>query len=318
MAAKTRGGLGKGLGALLQDNSSNVSPTHDKDSVQEIPVNEIQANRYQPRRDFDEAALEELKVSIRSYGILQPVLVRKLPKGGYELIAGERRLRAARQENIQSIPAIIREFNDAQISEIALIENIQREDLNVLDEALAYERLIKDFNHTQETLARKLGRSRSHIANILRLLKLAPKVQEFVSNGSLSMGQAKPLLALEDQELQYAAAEKIQTEELSSRQSEALVKRLLKESPEENHNAQENAEREQIPYIREAEDKLTEYLGTQVKITTGKKRNRIQIDFYSEDDLSRILENLIKSSEDSRQIMINKLRKASNQNNFTV
>ena len=315
MAGKTRGGLGKGLGALLQDNAS-VSRVSDKDLVQEISVDDIQANRYQPRHDFDEISLRELEESIRSYGILQPILVRKLPQDGYELIAGERRLRAARQANQKSIPAIVREFNDAQISEIALIENIQREDLNVLDEARAYERLMKDFNHTQETLANKLGRSRSHIANILRLLKLSPKVQEFISNGILSMGQAKPLLALDDPELQLAAAEKIQNEELSSRQAEALVKRMLKTSPEPEQK--ENVSNDQAPYLREAEDKLTEFLGTQVKITPGKRKSRIQIDFYSEEDLTRILESLIKSSEDAKQIMINKLRSVSRQKNFTV
>lgn len=315
MASKTRGGLGKGLGALLQDNTSTAKVSN-KDLVQEIPVDDIQANRYQPRHEFDEISLRELEESIRSYGILQPILVRKLPKDGYELIAGERRLRAARQASKKSIPAIVREFNDEQISEIALIENIQREDLNVLDEARAYERLMKEFNHTQETLARKLGRSRSHIANILRLLNLSPKVQECLSNGILSMGQAKPLLALDDPELQWAAAEKIQIEELSSRQAEALVKRMLRTSPEDEQK--ETVSNNQAPYLREAEDKLTEYLGTQVKITPGKRKSRIQIDFYSDEDLTRILETLIKSSEDSKQTMLNKLRAVSKQKNFTV
>lgn len=321
MASKARGGLGKGLGALLQNNTLVAAP--HQDGVQEISVDEIQANRYQPRQDFDEAALGDLEESIRSYGVLQPILVRKLPQNGYELIAGERRLRAARQANIQNIPAIVREFNDAQISEIALIENIQREDLNVLEEARAYERLMKEFQYTQETVAKNLGRSRSHIANTLRLLKLAPKVQEYVANGSLSMGQARPLLALENQEQQCEAADKIQEEGLSARQSEALVKRLLNSkeegtTEEKQEATSETSEQEQALYLREAEDKLTEYLGTQVKITPGKRKSRIQIDFYSEEDLSRILESLMKSSADAKQRMIEELRKASLSKKFTV
>ena len=318
MASKAHGGLGKGLGALLQDNSSIVS---NRDAVQEISVDEIQANRYQPRQDFDEKALEELEESIRAYGVLQPVLVRKLPQDGYELIAGERRLRAARQADIRTIPAIVREFNDAQISEIALIENVQREDLNVLEEAKAYHRLLKEFGHTQETLSQKIGRSRSHVANILRLLNLAPRVQDYVANGSLSMGQARPLLALESQEQQCEAAEKIQAEELSARQAEALVKRLLDSSRGQEKQTEESTEeqkQDQALYLREAENKLTEYLGTQVKIMSGKRKSRIQIDFYSEDDLSRILDSLMKSSADAKQRMIEELRKASLSKNFTV
>ena len=319
MASKARGGLGKGLGALLQNNTLAVP---NQDAVQEISVDEIQANRYQPRQDFDEKALEELEESIRVYGVLQPVLVRKLPQNGYELIAGERRLRAARQAEIRTIPAIVREFNDAQISEIALIENVQREDLNVMEEAKAYDRLLKEFGHTQETLSKKIGRSRSHVANILRLLNLAPAVQNYVANGSLSMGQARPLLALENQEQQCKAAEKIQEEELSARQAEALVKRLLDSSgkQEEKKTEKKDEIQKQDPelYIREAEDQLTEYLGTQVKITTGKRKSRIQIDFYSEEDLSRILDNLMQSSADAKQKMIEELRKASLSKNFTV
>ncbi len=320
MPAKSHGGLGKGLGALLQDNKPPVRAEVSQEAVQEIPVDEIQSNRYQPRQDFDEEALGELEESIRSYGVLQPILVRRLPHEGYELIAGERRLRAARQAGIKEIPAILREFNDVQISEIALIENIQRENLNVLEEARAYERLMRDFRHTQETLAGKLGRSRSHIANTLRLLKLAPKVQEYVAEGRLSMGQARPLLALEDQEVQWRAAEKIQEEGLSARQCETLVKRLLNapESQDEEREKPKEQVRETSLYLREAEDKLTEYLGTQVKIMPGRRKSRIQIDFYSEEDLSRILESLMKDAADSKKKMIEELRRVSQNGTFTV
>lgn len=318
MASKARGGLGMGLGALLQNNVTEVSVSN-QDTVQEIAVGEIQANRYQPRQDFDEAALAELEESIRSYGVLQPILVRRLPQKGYELIAGERRLRAARQADIKNIPAIVREFNDAQISEIALIENIQREDLNVLEEARAYERLMKEFQHTQETLAKKLGRSRSHIANILRLLKLAPQVQDYVANGSLSMGQARPLLALENREQQCEAADRIQSEGLSARQAEALVKRILHDTEGKiSTGKKEPPGEDPALYLREAENKLTEYLGTQVKITSGKRKSRIQIDFYSEEDLSRILESLMKSSMNEKQRMIDELRRVSKSGKFTV
>ncbi len=320
MPVKSHGGLGKGLGALLQDNKPPVRDDVSQDAVQEIPVDEIQANRYQPRQDFDEGALGELEESIRSYGVLQPILVRRLPHEGYELIAGERRLRAARQAGIQKIPAILREFNDIQISEIALIENIQREDLNVLEEARAYARLMGEFHHTQETLAKKLGRSRSHIANTMRLLKLAPKVQDDVAEGRLSMGQARPLLALEDPAVQCSAAEKILEEGLSARQSEALVKRLLNSEETRDEVREEQAEepQDQSLYLREAEDKLTEYLGTQVKIMPGKRKSRIQIDFYSEEDLSRILENLMKDAVNSKQKKIEELRRVSKLGNFTV
>ena len=320
MANKNHGGLGKGLGALLQNTQleSVASSASAEDAIQKIPVKEIQANRYQPRQEFDESAMEELSESIRSYGVLQPVLVRKLPQGGYELIAGERRLRAARQADVAEIPAIVRELNDAQISEVALIENVQREDLNIMEEAQAYERLMKDFGHTQEALAKKIGRSRSHIANILRMLRLAPEVQAYVANGMLSMGQAKPLLALESFERQIEAADIIQSRELSSRQSEALVKRMLAEPQAEAEGDGKDAE-DQAIYVREAEDRLTEILGTQVKIIPGKKKNRIQIDFYSEEDLSRIVESLTaKRPAMSKDERIEALRRFSSSKNFNV
>ena len=217
----SKGGLGKGLNALLKD--TKMTPA--KDRVQEIPVAKICANRYQPRQEFDESALEELKESVKRIGILQPLLVRKLPSGSFELIAGERRLRAAKLAGLETVPAMIREYSDAQISEIALIENIQRENLNAMEEAQAYSQLMKDFGLTQEEIAVKIGRSRSHIANFLRLLKLEPQVQNYVANGTLSMGQVKPLISLEQPAWQREAAEYIQLHDLSARQCEQLVKK---------------------------------------------------------------------------------------------
>lgn len=316
MASKGHGGLGKGLGALM----GNTKLTPARDRVQEISVEEIRPNRYQPRQDFDEAALENLKDSVKRIGIIEPLLVRRLPEQGYELIAGERRLRAAKLAGIRMVPAIIREYNDAEISEIALIENIQREDLNALEEAKAYDRLMKEFGLTQDIMAKKIGRSRSHIANFLRLLKLEPHVQDYVANGALSMGQAKPLLGLENQSLQREAAEYIQSEDLSARQSEHLVRKLQadpeylhQKSPEEKKTASD-----QDVHLTAAVEKLTHLLGTQVRIHPGKKKSRIEIEFYSPEDLERIMGTILTSQQDVTQQKIDALRKVSLTGKFTV
>lgn len=304
MVSKGHGGLGKGLGALLK----NREITPAKDQVQEIAANEIRANRYQPRQNFDEAALEDLSESIRQYGILQPLIVRRLPEKGYELIAGERRLRAARKAGLEKVPALVREYNDAEISEIALIENIQRENLNIIEEAEAYAFLMQNFQLTQEMLAKKVGRSRPHIANSLRLLELAEPVQDKLVAGELLMGQARPLLALKDEALQVKAAAHILAEHLSSRQAEELVRRLLDDpayldaeagGPEdETAEAQETQEVQQDAFYQDAVGRLNEYLGTKVRIRPGKKKSRIEIEFYSEDDLERLLE-LLEGQKDS-------------------
>lgn len=304
MVSKGHGGLGKGLGALLK----NREITPAKDQVQEIAADEIRANRYQPRQNFDEAALEDLSESIRQYGILQPLIVRRLPEKGYELIAGERRLRAARKAGLEKVPALVREYNDAEISEIALIENIQRENLNIIEEAEAYAFLMQNFQLTQEMLAKKVGRSRPHIANSLRLLELAEPVQDKLIAGELLMGQARPLLALKDEALQVKAAEHILAEHLSSRQAEELVRCLLDDpayldaeagGPEdETAEAQETQEAQQDAFYQDAVGRLNEYLGTKVRIRPGKKKSRIEIEFYSEDDLERLLE-LLEGQKDS-------------------
>lgn len=304
MVSKGHGGLGKGLGALLK----NREITPAKDQVQEIAADEIRANRYQPRQNFDEAALEDLSESIRQYGILQPLIVRRLPEKGYELIAGERRLRAARKAGLEKVPALVREYNDAEISEIALIENIQRENLNIIEEAEAYAFLMQNFQLTQEMLAKKVGRSRPHIANSLRLLELAEPVQDKLVAGELLMGQARPLLALKDEALQVKASEHILAEHLSSRQAEELVRCLLDNpayldaeagGPEdETAEAQETQEAQQDAFYQDAVGRLNEYLGTKVRIRPGKKKSRIEIEFYSEDDLERLLE-LLEGQKDS-------------------
>ena len=314
-----KGGLGKGLGAfgLVK---AQVEP-EKKEKSQSVSIAAIKPNRYQPRMEFDESALEELKESVKEFGVLQPLLVRKLPEGGYELIAGERRLRAAKLAGLAEVPVDVREFNNEEIAQIALIENIQRENLNAMEEAKAYERLMKEFKLTQETVAKKVGRSRSHIANFLRLLNLAEQVQAYVANGSLSMGQAKPLLALEDKDLQLEAADYIQSRELSARQSEQLVKKLLENPALLSEQAGEKTAKEkptQDIFIREAVDKLTQMFGTQVRIQTGKKKSKLEIEFYSNEDLERIMGTMLERQQSTKQAKMDALRQFSQTGKFTV
>ena len=315
-----QGGLGKGLGALL-GNPKPVSESAAVEKAHKIAITAIQPNRYQPRMEFDESALEELKDSVKEFGVLQPLLVRKVAENRYELIAGERRLRAAKLAGLTEVPVEVREYNNEEIAQIALIENIQRENLNAMEEAKAYERLMKEFNLTQETVAKKVGRSRSHIANFLRLLSLAEQVQAYVANGSLSMGQAKPLLALENQDLQLEAADYIQSKELSARQSEQLVKKLL-ENPDllHEHNGEQSAKEkpEQDVFIRDAVDKLTQMFGTQVRIQTGKKKSKLEIEFYSPEDLERIMGTMLEKQQNTKQAKMDALRQFSQTGKFTV
>ena len=334
------GGLGgQGLGALF-GGSAHVAAgaaVPEKDRVQELAVADIRANRYQPRTDFDEAALEDLKASVEAYGVLQPVLVRRLPEseGGYELIAGERRLRAAKLAGLEKVPAIVREYSDAETSEIALIENLQREDLNPMEEARAYQSLIGSFGLTQDEISKKVGRSRSHIANFLRLQKLDEKVQDYVASGTLSMGQARPLVALESHELQRKAADYIQEHELTARGCEALVRKLAEDPTSLDAAEGENGGPQTAtsadggtPELRATVDRLTQYFGTQVKIKRGKKKGKIEIDYYGDEDLERILELLhggadkagARNAEDAeaeKQKKIEALRRVSTQG-FTV
>jgi len=314
-----QGGLGKGLGALL-GTPKPVSENVSAEKAHKIAIEAIQPNRYQPRLEFDESALEELKDSVKEFGVLQPLLVRKVAENHYELIAGERRLRAAKLAGLTEVPVEVREYNNEEIAQIALIENIQRENLNAMEEAKAYERLMKEFKLTQETVAKKVGRSRSHIANFLRLLNLAEQVQAYVANGSLSMGQAKPLLALENKDLQLEAADYIQSKELSARQSEQLVKKLL-ENPQLFHEqAGEKPEKVkpvQNIFIRDAVDTLKEMFGTQVRIQSGKKKGKLEIEFYSPEDLERIMGTLLDQTN-AKQVKKDAQQQSVQMGKFTV
>ena len=307
--------------AIEDDEASDVIPKEMNGiAVQQIPLHEIQANRYQPRHEFDESALEELKESIVQHGVLQPILVRQLPAGkGYELVAGERRFRASRLAGLETVPALVRPLSDAASTEIALIENLQREDLNAIEEANAYRNLLQNFGLTQEALAERVGRSRSHITNMMRLLKLDVHVQEYLANGSLSMGQARPLVVLTNAALQREAADIIMARECSARQAEELVKRLQKNAEEkaEAKEAESPGETEKI-FLREAEDKLKMFFGTQVRIRSRGKKNRIEIDFSSEEDLNRILDSLLEKKSRLLEDKKAALRQFSAGERFTV
>lgn len=278
-------GLGRGLDALF----SGSQAVEAEPLVTTIPITQIIPNKFQPRRVFDEAALLELVSSISQYGILQPLVVRKSNKL-YELVAGERRWRASQQAGLKEIPVIIKEYTDREMTEIALIENIQREDLNAIEEALAYRRLMDDFQLTQEEVAKRIGRSRSVIANMVRLLNLHPSVQDYVSRGTLSMGQSRPLLGLETLELQLEAAEMIIEDNLSARDAEELVKRLSDKRKEVKQNTKINEVKNF--FVVEAEDRLKMILGTQVRIKPGKLKSKIEIEFSSSEDLDRIIDVL--------------------------
>ncbi len=319
--AKGKGGLGRGLGALIkkspEEKSKETTATasaSDEAQVKEIPVDQIQPNRAQPRKTFDEASLEELAESIRYYGVLQPLLVRMLPDGKYELVAGERRLRAAKMAGLHTVPVLIRKYTLEQMTEIALIENVQRENLNAVEEARAYQLLMQKFGLTQEQLAERIGRSRSHIANFLRLMRLPERVQESLVEEALTMGQAKPLLTLEKEELMQEAADFIIDHNLSTRDAESLVARLQKD-PDlfKPKHLKEPVTTERV-FITDVEDRLKLVFGSPVRIAWGQKKCKIEISFKTQEDLDRIVEAvdaLTKQHEDKVEFTKKKLREVS-------
>lgn len=275
--------LGKGLGALISptaiSSTQSISAT-DTGSVHQIPIAHIKPNKYQPRFDFKEDKLNELISSIREKGVVQPVLVRKVASG-YELIAGERRMRAAQKIGLEKIPAIIKDVNDLDMLELALIENIQRDDLNPIEEARSYEKFITEFNFTQEKIAQVIGKDRTTIANMLRLLTLPDKVQNFLLKGSLTTGHAKAILGLPASEDQVRVANVVVKKNLSVRETESIISRRL--SVPKKIDVKKDAN------IVDIETALQQRFGTRVRINHGKKRGTIVIDYYSNDDLNRIL-----------------------------
>lgn len=280
MAKKKLGGLGKGLNAIFIENDSE-----DKDSSVTLPISEIEPNRSQPRKEFDEKALAELAESISQHGLLQPLLVRPLTLGGYQIVAGERRYRACRMAGINEVPVIIRELSDTETMEIALIENLQREDLTPLEEALGYKSLIDEHDFSQDEVAQSVGKSRPAITNALRLLKLPEGIVEYLKDGRISAGHARALLSLENEEQMKTVAEEIVSKDLSVRQVEKLCKSLMntKEKPE-------NKPEKKPSFYSMVELALNESLGRKITISKskGKEGGVLQIEFYSDEELTEL------------------------------
>ncbi len=278
-------GLGKGLGALLGDFDE---PKAANSPYQLLPIHKVEPNPGQPRQDFDPEELEALAESIGIHGIIQPLTVRELPSGYYQIIAGERRWRAARMANLTEVPAIILEADDKKAMELALIENLQRQDLNPVEEALGYQSLMDEYGMTQEEAAGRVGKSRPAVANALRLLNLCPEVLEKVRNGSLSAGHARAVLSIKDEKKQHQAAQKIIALGLSVRQAELLCKNMTKVPAEKPEPPL------QVDYIAECEKSLSRHLGRGVKIVNGKRKGRFELEFYGQEDLQVLLDALLK------------------------
>lgn len=280
--AKKLGGLGKGLNAIFIENDSE-----DNNGSVTLKISEIEPNRSQPRKEFDEKALSELAESISKHGLLQPLLVRPLPLGGYQIVAGERRYRACRMAGITEVPVIIRELGDTETMEIALIENLQREDLTPIEEALGYQVLIDEHGFSQEEVAQSVGKSRPAIANSLRLLKLPQSILDLISDGKISAGHARALLTLEDEKLMQELAEEIIKKDLSVRQ----VEKICKQKPK--------PEKEEVPekkpsFYSMVELALNESLGRKIKVSKnkGKQGGILQIEFYSDEELTELSNKL--------------------------
>ena len=277
-------GLGKGLGALLGDFSEEAV---ESSAYQILPIYKVEPNPDQPRRDFDEEELQALADSISVHGVIQPLTVRQMPTGYYQIIAGERRWRAARLANLSEIPVVIVEADDKKAMELALIENLQRQDLNPVEEALGYQALIEEYGLTQEEAAGRVGKSRPAVANALRLLGLSPAVLEKLKNGELSAGHARAILTLKTEKKQLEAAQKIISLALSVRQAETLCKNMNKESAPKKEPVFA------VDYVAECEKNLSKQLGRGVKIVNGKRKGRFELEFYGEEDLQRLLDALM-------------------------
>lgn len=282
MASKKPSGLGRGLGALLGD---DVMKTESSGSLS-LPISQVETCSSQPRKRFDDESLQELADSISQHGIIQPLTVRKLSSGYYQIIAGERRWRAARLAGLQEVPVIVIEADDRKAAELAMIENLQREDLNPMEEAAGFQSLIESYHMTQEEAAQRVGKSRSAVTNALRLLGLTPSVRKLVEEGKLSAGHARALVPLSPS-LQESAANAIVSGGLSVRQTEALVKRLSAEKKEAQAK-----DPDEVDYLAEAQNELKARLCRGVKIVPGRKKGRIELEYYGVDDLNNLLDAL--------------------------
>lgn len=277
-----KGGLGAGLDSLFMDNTSEIQVKKT------LRTSEIEPNRDQPRKNFSEEAINTLADSIQQHGILQPILVRPMADGGYKIVAGERRWRAARRLGLDEVPVIIKEFSDVEAAQIALIENLQRENLNPVEEATGYKELIEKYDMTQESVAKTVGRSRSYITNSLRILNLPERVLELVENGDLSLGHAKALLSFNNEEILIATALKASEGGLTVRQ----VERAAQKSNEDAENNAKSADKRIDNYFVEVEISLKEALGRRVKVDYGKNKGALTLEFYDKDDLASIVSKL--------------------------
>jgi len=277
-------GLGKGLGALLGDFDE---PIQEKSPYRLLPIYKVEPNRNQPRQDFDEEELNELAESITLHGIIQPLTVRELANGYFQIIAGERRWRAARIAGLNEVPVVVVEADDSKVMELALIENLQRQDLNPMEEAMGYQSLMNEYGMTQEEAAARVGKSRPAVANALRLLNLCPEVMEKVRGGELTAGHARAVLVLKDAKKQQQAAQKIIALGLSVRQAELLCKNMTREpAPQPKVTLA-------VDYIGECEKNLSKHLGRGVKIVSGKRKGRFELEFYGAEDLQNLLDALM-------------------------
>ena len=285
MAAKLQKGLGKGLNALLD------SPSQFSDQVTSLPLQKIEPNPLQPRKLFDEQELQTLSESITQHGVIQPLTVRKGQNGFYQIIAGERRWRAARMAGLRTVPVVVVEADDRTVMEMALVENLQRQDLNPMEEAIGYSQLMEEYGLTQEQVAAKVSKSRSAVANALRLLSLPTPIAQLVTDGKLSAGHARAIMVLKTPKEQEKAAQKIIALELSVRQAETLCKNMAKS--EETKPEPERKPLE-VDYVAECEKTLSRHLNRGVKITRGKRKGKFELEFYGDDDLQRLYEALEK------------------------
>lgn len=280
-------GLGRGLQALIP------APEVQDQGVREILLERIESNPRQPRRQFDSAKLQELAESISAHGVVQPIVLRSKGPDRFEIVAGERRFRACQLAGLKTVPALVRECSDAEMAEIALLENIQREDLNPIEEANACRSLIEEYGFTQESLASRIGKSRPFVANLLRLLTLPVQAQRYLAEGKISVGHAKVLLALEDKSLLMLALEKVVRSGLSVRETEALVKSILDKTQPEQQKEKTPKQEEVDPIVAQIEDRLRGLLRTQVKIKVSGAKGKIEIEYYSKEELNQIVDTLL-------------------------